>query len=1073
MLLTVHEHILQNPTWSANNAVPRQQLTLQAQCPHISASQHIEFRIMRGNEWIDSVSAAAGQTSVQWRVPNLPGNSNLTFDAILREAPTPANGQRIAVAAVTSPATAVQGYSIQINALTTDTAFVPQQESLTVNFNLTDPANAATRGRYEIWGERYPGDTPAPLYTATFNPAGGAPITWNGQANAGILANEYITPEFSPYRIRLWIGPTTAMVTDPLGAGQGFVAGAEAQFEVKFETMAIRIQNGFVDAAPATQARYQLAEALVIEPPGATRAYAATARMPDPLAAEIARLRVPAARHSGIKDPLDSDGYYVSGSYMAKKGKTKWDVEQKFYTRPELPLEFVLNLKSHNTGANPLGLFEAQAVGPVVIEPVAVDNYIAGLFAGGPRQTYWKEAALKVKKGQHDSPYHDAANHPEYHYWTARIVVPNDDDRDFDVTFDNTLGYRYGEEELKVYLNRTLLVRSDRADDNELDKGQADYREINAAPAVGIRLRPNYTKQNDILWVVRIDSKAKGDDKVKNWDQFPPGVNCPVHYGGIRGEEPTADVSNHFRAVWSQDKGKHKPVIGKGNQEFPYKKYINLKPDAAKQKEQERVEITAVTTGNERGLAGVIFSPSYVAGDSYVVQGWVDWEAYQRSFGFVQDKPALVHGAGTMNVWRSCQISQSLRLPDPNTNGLALTVGGELEAPVGGRGYPGNGANMLMDGGGLSINTLFEPGFVEWVIQTPAGGPVAGEDQIHRNVNLAAYITAHNGATRKWKGHVPMANNADITNSSVVWDHYRWYLPPGLPANRAKLIANTIAAQPVGTLSHDVGTAVRLAIIAHGAAADPALNAGLKKIKPYPVNDPDDYSGWFVGKWREARYKVIDGLTPPITDTDAQRVVRWPILHEDSAWKGYAAGNVLRWHGSTLNGFCRGDGQSMFRTADMPAGGVRAAAATETFPHEMGHSMNLVHFVAGNFAWKHHDVHSADCLMSYAYCAGIIQENLTYGIARGPGGKGPVGPNAGGGGTVETGWPHQVPNPIPASTEGADSVNNTDAGNDCIYFQSLNALGGNRNGPCAKCLLKVRGWKDDVLPFAWPHPDLF
>ena len=31
----------------------------------------------------------------------------------------------------------------------------------------------------------------------------------------------------------------------------------------------------------------------------------------------------------------------------------------------------------------------------------------------------------------------------------------------------------------------------------------------------------------------------------------------------------------------------------------------------------------------------------------------------------------------------------------------------------------------------------------------------------------------------------------------------------------------------------------------------------------------------------------------------------------------------------------------------------------------------------------------------------------------------------------------------------------------------------NPGSPCAKCILKLRGWDEEVLPCAWNHPDLF
>jgi hypothetical protein len=154
----------------------------------------------------------------------------------------------------------------------------------------------------------------------------------------------------------------------------------------------------------------------------------------------------------------------------------------------------------------------------------------------------------------------------------------------------------------------------------------------------------------------------------------------------------------------------------------------------------------------------------------------------------------------------------------------------------------------------------------------------------------------------------------------------------------------------------------------------------------------------------------------------------------------------------------------MFRTADLSHGAVRTAVNENTFPHEMGHALNLVHFVAENFAWKHHDVNNPNCLMSYTYTTGFIRRNDAAAFARGPGGTGAV---SAAGGTPETGFPHVVPGvPFPDPAAGATAAN---TGENCIQFgRGLVPLNF-----CAKCVLKLRGWNDELLPFAWLHPDLF
>ena len=121
----------------------------------------------------------------------------------------------------------------------------------------------------------------------------------------------------------------------------------------------------------------------------------------------------------------------------------------------------------------------------------------------------------------------------------------------------------------------------------------------------------------------------------------------------------------------------------------------------------------------------------------------------------------------------------------------------------------------------------------------------------------------------------------------------------------------------------------------------------------------------------------------------------------------------------------------------------------------------LAHFVGMDFNWKHHDLNTPGCLMSY---------NFTMGHIWMAGGE--VGPTAGGGVVapgadpwplalgatdVEHGWPHWDVNPSSGNVEF------------CIRYGANIALGGF----CAKCLLKLCGWNEELLPVAWAHPDLF
>ena len=115
-----------------------------------------------------------------------------------------------------------------------------------------------------------------------------------------------------------------------------------------------------------------------------------------------------------------------------------------------------------------------------------------------------------------------------------------------------------------------------------------------------------------------------------------------------------------------------------------------------------------------------------------------------------------------------------------------------------------------------------------------------------------------------------------------------------------------------------------------------------------------------------------------------------------------------------------------------------------------------------NFGWKHHDLNTPGCLMSYTFTEGHIWPPAGAVGPVSPGGTPAPGadpwPLSMGGTDVEHGWPHWDANP-----------NNGNNVEDCIKIGPGIALGG----LCAKCLLKLSGWDEEKLPVAWRHPDLF
>ena len=181
-------------------------------------------------------------------------------------------------------------------------------------------------------------------------------------------------------------------------------------------------------------------------------------------------------------------------------------------------------------------------------------------------------------------------------------------------------------------------------------------------------------------------------------------------------------------------------------------------------------------------------------------------------------------------------------------------------------------------------------------------------------------------------------------------------------------------------------------------------------------------------------------------------MLRWHSLSDDSLWKEltnvYGPGTVET-NDTVWQGMYMGDGQTLF---------YASAVDAPLFAHEMGHSLNLAHFVAEDVSWKHHHLGSPDRLMSYDYTEGHIWKPA--GGTVGPVHGAPVvsadpWPIAYGGTDVEHGWPHR-------DNDGANDV-------DCIRYGTGIAPGQF----CAKCLLKLRGWNDEKLPSSWTHPDLF
>lgn len=1003
--VTVKPLAFEDPAWAVAQAKPGEDVGLSVTARNLEAGLEVWFEISGPGGKIDVVKGKVEdeQGKATWKAPNPAGTAQFKFDAVLRQIPTPANGHLTVRRRLTSGQLTVQGYRASLGA--TDAAFVPKQEKLSAKVSVTDAGGAAKAGRYEIWGERYPSDKP--LYTEDFTPAAGDTTwnTWDGKANDGVLNGKYISPEFSPYRLRVIIGPDADAVKDPHGKGKGRVSIAETQFEVAFQSLRVRLQDG-LEAAVQTA----LASALAIEPRQPNGTFAATGRLPAET--EQGRIRLPSVRYNvigeslnqGVTDltpppaPASTWQHRVQDPYMDGGGQTKFQIDRPIYTRPELPIEIEPRLRSRDAAKNAaphLGVFEKEAVGPAIFDVYADDAYGDTLYtAGTPEATYLSNAATRIKRGTHNVPYQSGGN-PQITYWQQRFVIAADGDRDL----NTTLPYTTGQGELTVYLNRGRLTAG----------ADADYTEPGANQ---IKLRAGLTRAGDVVWVMRIPSAAHGA-AVANWSRFPPGDNTHARYGGLRG---AAAPNPALRDAFSAAPAGTEPILGKGAAAFPYTAQIKLDPDGAGDA-RERATAQAAPSGAKQGLAGVLFSPSVIGGDSYRVEIIAPPCPYARELGFVAARaaPAAAGAAaplktartGVMTVWRVCSITNSQKLPAPGTNGLSAGVG-IADAPLAGRANPGDGTGMNV----ARLNTLADHAFNEWEVPVPAAPVAPGEP--HRDVNLATYRATHNGQAGTFgAGHVNLANNAAVTSEIVPWDHYRVRLPPGIPANRRNAVSNAIAGLAAGTAPSAAAAAAQAAITALAAgAADPALAGGAAAI-PLPAAGTSSaaYHAWVKRIVRAAADAQLDALTPQVNPPRSMSTLRWPNMYH-RIWHVGTPG-AMNTQSIGTAGYCRGNGQSFFATV---------GGNPDTFEHEMGHSVHICHFSTGstaNSCWKHHDHGYPQCIMGYY--------NQAYAV------------------------------PLPGGATGP----------------AININTGARNLFCAKCLLKMRGWNEEVLPCNWTHPDVY
>jgi hypothetical protein len=994
---------LEDPKWSVAAAKPGEEVELSVKTKPLKSGQSVEFRIRDETggliEVLKKASASGDRQTAKWVAPSAPGTLKLKFDAVMREPPSPKNGHVTSRGLVSSDVLSVVGYKVSITSV--DEAFAPHAEALHVGFKVENEGGLALKGRYEVWGERYAGGKP--LYTEDFVPAAGDTTwsTWKGQANAGVLNGKHISPEFSPYRVKVVVGLDDASVKDPMGAGRGKVCVAERQFEVTFVALVLRVQSGLSAAV-----QDDLQSFLAVE-----RADGSLAkdwgRLPDE--SETGRLRLPRARHQrkgealnqGSSGPVGAKQHRIGDAYMDRDGpplpvapgKTKYQIDRTFFSRAEIPLEVEPRLRSREAAKNsatPPGIFDALAVGPARLEVRVEDTYLGALYTPATAQaTYLRDAANAVKCGTDTAPYATGAA-PEIAYWQQRFRIAADGDRDI----GTTRAFVVGSNELTLYLNRTKLeLGADR-----------DYTEVGAN---AIRLAAKLTRRDDVLWVMRIPAAPHGPP-IGNWVSFPPGDNCHHRYGGLRGTGPSPELLDAFSAAGVGSE----PIIGKDGA-FPYTANILLRPNGAT---SEWAEATVLTVaGARQGLAGFVFSPSTIAGDSYSLEVNLAATPYERDLGATAPKQRCRVKTGQMTVWRVHTIGGSFKLPDQGTLGLPAGVGIN-DPPLGGRPNPANGTGMDVG----NLNGLLMPAFCEWHVPVPAVPKAPGEP--HQEIGLPTYIATHNaqGAALGVRGFMPMATNADVNDFFVQWEHYREQLPPGMPANRVNAVSNAIHALPRGTSPTAALAAAQAAINAQDAVAGgpggpdaPLVGAAI----PVFALSAARYSQWVYATAKAAATNHLNALTPGVVPPVSMNVVRWTAYFW-RFWSDGTSGAMLTAR-LAVAGFSAGDGQSFFAVA--PGEGN-----PDTFEHEMGHSAHLVHFITGNPAnsgWKHHDHQYPGCKMGY--------NNQP------PAGFYSV--------------------PLPAVPKGPPINLNT----------------GARGAFCAKCLLKMRGWQEELLPCNWTHPDVF
>ncbi|MBZ5624567.1 MAG: hypothetical protein LAQ69_38580 [Acidobacteriia bacterium] len=153
------------------------------------------------------------------------------------------------------------------------------------------------------------------------------------------------------------------------------------------------------------------------------------------------------------------------------------------------------------------------------------------------------------------------------------------------------------------------------------------------------------------------DYVEKASDYYKD-TTTPKGLACHKDRGGKRGDSVVKVFPENTDTT-----------------KFPF--YVKKVPDSGR---GWAVASTARSvTGDQQGLAGVIFSPSRLGGDTYRIYAYLHQERDLATDPEKDTFPEREYTTENMQVWRRVRVNQYLHKPDPGVNEISLaTINVEL-----------------------------------------------------------------------------------------------------------------------------------------------------------------------------------------------------------------------------------------------------------------------------------------------------------------------------------------------------------------------------------------------------------